>query len=82
MRPPSSAPPTFRRQDGGRADYKFDTGKPRTDTGYQQIQTQMPEVTQGAREHDVVWVADTDQAFGEYVPYRNYDPKPVVGTQA
>jgi len=28
-----------------------------------------------------VWVADTDQAFGEYVSYRTYDPKPVVGTQ-
>ncbi|MGC1180489.1 MAG: hypothetical protein WA884_16060 [Methyloceanibacter sp.] len=53
----------------------------RTDSGHQQIQTQMPEVTQGAPEHDVVWVADTVEAFGEYVPYRVYDPRPVVGTQ-
>ena len=29
----------------------------------------------------VVWVADTDEAFGEYVPYRTDEPKPVVGTQ-
>jgi hypothetical protein len=29
---------------------------------------------------EVVWVADTDEAFGEYVPYRTYDAKPVVGT--
>jgi ABC transporter substrate binding protein (PQQ-dependent alcohol dehydrogenase system) len=61
--------------------YKFKTGAIRSDTGYQQIQTQMPEATQGAGSYDVVWVADTDQAFGEYVPYRTYDPKPVVGTQ-
>jgi ABC transporter substrate binding protein (PQQ-dependent alcohol dehydrogenase system) len=61
--------------------YKFETGNARTDTGHQQIQTQMPEATQGTGNYDVVWVADTGQAFGEYVPYRTYDPKPVVGTQ-
>jgi ABC transporter substrate binding protein (PQQ-dependent alcohol dehydrogenase system) len=61
--------------------YKFETGNARSDTGHQQIQTQMPEATQGAGSYDVVWVADTDQAFGEYVPYRTYDAKPVVGTQ-
>jgi ABC transporter substrate binding protein (PQQ-dependent alcohol dehydrogenase system) len=55
--------------------YKFATGAARSDTGYQQIQTQMPEATEGAGSYDVVWVADTDQAFGEYVPYRTYDPK-------
>jgi ABC transporter substrate binding protein (PQQ-dependent alcohol dehydrogenase system) len=62
-------------------EYKFDTANPRTDSGHQQIQTQMPEVTQGAPEHDVVWVVDTTERFGEYVPYRDYDPRPVVGTQ-
>jgi ABC transporter substrate binding protein (PQQ-dependent alcohol dehydrogenase system) len=61
--------------------YKFETGNARTDTGHQQIQTQMPEATQGTGNADVVWVADTDQAFGEYVSYRTYEPKPVVGTQ-
>jgi ABC transporter substrate binding protein (PQQ-dependent alcohol dehydrogenase system) len=61
--------------------YKFETGAARSDTGYQQIQTQMPQATEGAGSYDVVWVADTDQAFGEYVPYRTHDPKPVVGTQ-
>jgi ABC transporter substrate binding protein (PQQ-dependent alcohol dehydrogenase system) len=61
--------------------YTFDTANPRTDSGHQQIQTQMPEVTQGAPEHDVVWVVDTTERFGEYVPYRDYDPRPVVGTQ-
>jgi len=65
----------------GETSYKFDPSNPRTDSGHQQIQTQMPEVTQGAPEHDVVWVADTVEHFGEYVPYRVYDPRPVVGTQ-
>jgi ABC transporter substrate binding protein (PQQ-dependent alcohol dehydrogenase system) len=62
-------------------EYKFDAFNPRTDSGHQQIQTQMPELTQGAPEHDVVWVVDTTERFGEYVPYRDYDPRPVVGTQ-
>src|SRR5262245_25651595 len=61
--------------------YKFETGNARTDSGHQQIQTQMPAVTQGAPDHDVVWVADTVEGFGEYVSYRTYIPKPVVGTQ-
>jgi ABC transporter substrate binding protein (PQQ-dependent alcohol dehydrogenase system) len=62
-------------------EYKFDPVNPRTDSGHQQIQTQMPEVTQGAADHDVVWVVDTMEGFGEYVPYRTYDAKPVVGSQ-
>jgi ABC transporter substrate binding protein (PQQ-dependent alcohol dehydrogenase system) len=61
--------------------YKFETGPARSDTGHQQIQTQMPQATQGVGDHNVVWVADTDEAFGEYVPYRTYDPRPVVGNQ-
>jgi hypothetical protein len=68
----------------GETSYKFDPSNPRTDSGHQQIQTQMLEVTQGAPEHDVVWVADTVEHFGEYVPYRVYDPRPVpiCGTTA
>ncbi len=62
-------------------EYKFDAVNPRTDSGHQQIQTQMPEVTQGASSHDVVWVVDTVERFGEYVPYRVNEPRPVVGTQ-
>jgi hypothetical protein len=38
-------------------------------------------VTQGAPEYDVLWVVDTTEHFGEYVPYRDYDPRPVVGSQ-
>jgi ABC transporter substrate binding protein (PQQ-dependent alcohol dehydrogenase system) len=61
--------------------YKFEAGNARTDSGHQQIQTQMPEMTQGAEDYDVLWVSDTNEAFGEYLPYRTYDAKPVVGTQ-
>jgi ABC transporter substrate binding protein (PQQ-dependent alcohol dehydrogenase system) len=52
----------------------------RTDTGHAQIQKQMPVLTQGA-EHDVVVVADESDLFGEYLPYRGFRPRPVVGTQ-
>jgi hypothetical protein len=51
--------------------YKFETGNARTDSGHQQIQTRMPEVTLGAPDHDVVWVADTVEGFGEYIPWAN-----------
>jgi len=61
--------------------YEFDAANPRTDSGHQQIQTQMPQVTQGASSHDVVWIVDTVERFGEYVPYRLAEPRPVVGTQ-
>jgi ABC transporter substrate binding protein (PQQ-dependent alcohol dehydrogenase system) len=61
--------------------YQFDAGNRRTDSGHQQIQTQMPELTQGAETHDVVWVADVGEAFGDYLLYRTYDTDPVVGTQ-
>lgn len=61
--------------------YQFDAGNRRTDSGHQQIQTQMPEMTQGAETHDIVWVADVGEAFGDYLLYRTYDTDPVVGTQ-
>jgi ABC transporter substrate binding protein (PQQ-dependent alcohol dehydrogenase system) len=61
--------------------YEFDAGSRRVETGHQQIQTQMPALTQGAAQHDVIWVADTGESFGEYLSYRTYDSDPVVGTQ-
>lgn len=60
--------------------YTFDAGSRRTDSGHQQVQTQMPLLTQGAAEHDVVAVADVSEAFGDYLQYRTSEPKPVVGT--
>lgn len=60
--------------------YTFEAGYRRTDDGHQQIQTQMPLLTQGAAEHDVIFVADSSEAFGDYLMWRSHDPRPVVGT--
>jgi ABC transporter substrate binding protein (PQQ-dependent alcohol dehydrogenase system) len=57
-----------------------ESGSPRTDTGHEQIQTQMPGVTQGAADHDVVVVADESEVFGAYMPYRTFEARPVAGT--
>jgi ABC transporter substrate binding protein (PQQ-dependent alcohol dehydrogenase system) len=60
--------------------YKFDAGSRRTDSGHQQIQTQMPMLTQGVPQHDVVFVADMSETFGDYLQYRTSVPRPVVGS--
>lgn len=60
--------------------YKFEAGARRVETGHQQIQTQIPLVTQNAAAHDVIFVIDTGEAFGEYFLFRTADPDPVVGT--
>jgi ABC transporter substrate binding protein (PQQ-dependent alcohol dehydrogenase system) len=61
--------------------YAFKAGSRRTDTGHQQIQTQMPMLTQGVSEHDIVIVADVADIFGDYMLYRTAEPRPVAGTQ-
>lgn len=60
--------------------YKFEAGSRRIESGHQQIQTQMPRLTQASPEHDVVFVADAAEAFGEYLLYRTEKPRPVVGS--
>jgi len=61
--------------------YEAEAGARRTDSGHQQIQTQMPMLTQGAPEYDVIFVADAAEAFGDYLLFRTYEPRPVVGSQ-
>lgn len=61
-------------------EYQFEAGARRVESGHQQIQTQMPMLTQGASDHDVLVVADVAEKFGEYLPYRTFDARPVVGT--
>lgn len=61
--------------------YAFEAGARRVESGHQQIQTQMPQLTQGSPEHDVVVVADVSEKFGDYLVYRNFEARPVVGTQ-
>ena len=60
--------------------FAYDSGSRRTDGGYEQVQQQIQSFTQGAKAHDVVLVADEGQLFGEYVPYRTWEPRPVAGT--
>lgn len=60
--------------------YEFDAGSRRTDTGHQQIQKQMPRLTQSAPRHDAVVVSDVAEAFGDYLMFRTFVPRPVAGT--
>jgi ABC transporter substrate binding protein (PQQ-dependent alcohol dehydrogenase system) len=60
--------------------YEDTGGARRTDTGHVQVQNQMPVFTQGAEEHDVIVVADEADVFGEYLPYRTWEPRPIVGS--
>lgn len=60
--------------------YTYEPGSRRSDGGFEQIQQQMPSFTQEAKEHDVVVVVDEGGLFGEYVPYRSWMARPVVGT--
>lgn len=60
--------------------YSFEAGSRRTDTGHQQIQSQMPMLTQGVPDHDVVIVADESDVFGDYLLFRTAEPRPVAGT--
>lgn len=61
--------------------YEFKAGSRRSDTGEEQVNKQMTELTQRLPDHDVLVVADESEVFGEYLPYRTWDPRPVVGTQ-
>jgi ABC transporter substrate binding protein (PQQ-dependent alcohol dehydrogenase system) len=61
--------------------FAHDLGGRRADGGHEQIQEQIPAFTQRAPAHDVLVVADEMGAFGDYLPYRTWDPRPVAGTQ-
>jgi ABC transporter substrate binding protein (PQQ-dependent alcohol dehydrogenase system) len=61
--------------------YEHVVGARRTDTGHAQVQQQMTLATQRAPEYDVLVVSDESDVFGEYLPYRTWDPRPVAGTQ-
>lgn len=60
--------------------FKIDTGNRRADGGYEQIQQQIPQFMQGAKDHDVVLVVDDDEVFADYFPYRTWVPRPIVGS--
>jgi ABC transporter substrate binding protein (PQQ-dependent alcohol dehydrogenase system) len=62
-------------------DYAYEETARRVESGHTLVQRQMPAFTQEAPAHDVVVVADEADVFGEYLPYRTFAPRPVVGTQ-
>jgi ABC transporter substrate binding protein (PQQ-dependent alcohol dehydrogenase system) len=55
-------------------------GARRTDTGHFAIQAEIARFTQGIS-YDVLVVADEGDEFGDELPYRTFDPRPVAGTQ-
>jgi ABC transporter substrate binding protein (PQQ-dependent alcohol dehydrogenase system) len=61
-------------------EFKDNGGARRTDSGVAEIQQQMPMVTQGAPEHDVLVAADESEVFAGYLPFRTWDPRPVAGS--
>ncbi len=61
--------------------YSLPPGARNLDSGHQQVQTQIPMEMQGAPDHDVVWVINVEDDFGDYLMYRTDQPRPVVGTQ-
>jgi ABC transporter substrate binding protein (PQQ-dependent alcohol dehydrogenase system) len=61
-------------------EFKQPTGSRRADGGFEQVQQQIPTFMQGAKDHDVVIVADAKQLFADYFPYRTWTARPVVGS--
>jgi ABC transporter substrate binding protein (PQQ-dependent alcohol dehydrogenase system) len=61
--------------------FKYEGGSRRSDGGHEQVQQQIPSFTQNVAAYDVLVVADEGDLFGEYLPYRTWDARPVAGTQ-
>lgn len=60
--------------------FNYETGNRRADGGFEQVQQQIPTFTQDAPDYDVLVVADEGNLFGDYLPYRTWDARPVAGT--
>ncbi|SHF18027.1 amino acid/amide ABC transporter substrate-binding protein, HAAT family [Loktanella atrilutea] len=60
--------------------YEDTGGARRTDTGHVLVQAQIPVFTQRAPDHDVMIAADHAGVFGDYLPYRTWDARPVAGS--
>jgi ABC transporter substrate binding protein (PQQ-dependent alcohol dehydrogenase system) len=60
--------------------FKDNGGARRTDSGVAEIQRQMPVVTQGLPEHDVLVAADESEVFAGYLPFRTWNARPVAGS--
>jgi ABC transporter substrate binding protein (PQQ-dependent alcohol dehydrogenase system) len=61
-------------------EFKDAGGARQTDSGVVQTQQQMPVFTQGLPDYDVLIAADENEVFADYLPYRSWDARPVVGS--
>ncbi len=61
-------------------EYKDTGGARQTDSGVVQTQQQMPVFTQGLPDYDVLVTADENEVFADYLPFRTWDARPVVGS--
>ncbi len=55
-------------------------GARRSDSGLSEVQRQMPTLTQGLGDYDVLLAADENEVFAGYLPYRTWDARPVAGS--
>ncbi|HMK88193.1 MAG TPA: ABC transporter substrate-binding protein [Methylocystis sp.] len=60
--------------------YEDTGGGRRSDSGSVQTQRQIPVLTQSAPAYDALVAADESEVFAGYLPYRTFDPRPVVGS--
>lgn len=60
--------------------YEDTGGGRRSDSGSVQTQRLVPIATQNAPAYDVLVAADESNVFADYLPYRTFDPRPVVGS--
>ncbi len=61
-------------------EFKDNGGARQTDSGIVQTQQQMPVFTQGLPDYDVLVTADENEVFADYLPFRTWDARPVVGS--
>jgi ABC transporter substrate binding protein (PQQ-dependent alcohol dehydrogenase system) len=61
-------------------EFKDVGGARQTDSGVVQTQQQMPVFTQGLPDYDVLVTADENEVFANYLPFRTWDARPVVGS--
>jgi ABC transporter substrate binding protein (PQQ-dependent alcohol dehydrogenase system) len=59
--------------------WDYQPGSKRADTGQYAMTQQVANFTQGV-DFDVLVVADLDDAFGDYLSYATYTPRPIAGT--
>jgi ABC transporter substrate binding protein (PQQ-dependent alcohol dehydrogenase system) len=55
-------------------------GSRRAETGYVQVQRQLPVLMQNTPTHDLVVAADASDVFAPYLPFNLWDPRPTMGS--